>query len=76
VTARKKDSLCGYSARIFEIAKVRPGKTLYGREMIVMANARVYILYTSTTGYPAIEDDELNAIVNSFAFIGRSHIPH
>jgi hypothetical protein len=66
VTTRKMGSLCGYRAQIFDVKKVEFNRTSYARETVVMANARVYLLYEATIGYPADQDDELSAIVGSF----------
>jgi hypothetical protein len=75
VIAREKGELCGYRAEIFEMKKVLVegiDTPIYGREIIIGANARVYILGIFAKGYQPNDDDELKAIVHSFGLAGTS----
>jgi hypothetical protein len=70
VIARKTGSLCGFHAQILDMAKKGTTKTLYCREMLFITNSRAYLMGIFAPGYPADQDDELGAIVNSFGLSG------
>jgi hypothetical protein len=76
ITDRQPGTLAGVAARTIDATQQAPAGTVYNRMTMVMANGNAYALYVSKVGSPPWQDDQLNGIVNSFAFIGAPQLHH
>jgi hypothetical protein len=74
IADRQHVPLAGIDAYAVDSTQPVPSGTVYNRMMVTLANGYAYGLNTSKLNAKPSEDDELNAIIKSFAFIGEPQI--
>jgi len=74
ITDRQHVPLAGLDAYVVDSTQPVPAGTIYNRMMVTLANGYAYGLNTSKLNAKPSEDDELNGIIKSFAFVGEPQI--
>jgi len=74
ITDRQRLPLAGVDAYVVDTTQSVPAGTVYNRLAVTLANGYAYALITSKLNAKPSDDDELNAIVKSFAFVGEPEL--
>jgi hypothetical protein len=70
ITASSKGTFAGLESRVWETTATAPAGTVYSQMTVVMANGNAYALVIQKLGGKPDQDDQLEGIAKSFAFIG------
>ncbi len=76
IKGRSKSTFAGMESRIWDAETKMPAGLVYTRMIVVMANGEAYALVLQKLGEKPEQDEQLNAIAQSFAFIGTPEPQH